>query len=218
MTVDDGAVPSAEQATVFVVDDDAGLRRAVARVIQSAGLAAETFGSADEFLRRLPYPGIGCVVLDVQMPGMSGVELQGLMASMDLDLPIVFLTAHGDVPTATQAMRKGATDFLQKPVDDEVLLATLRDSIERHRSQQVDRRRRQDATTRLERLSPRETEVLQFVVRGLLNKQIADCMGIALKTVKVHRAHVMEKLEVDSVAALVQLCVAAGMLDPRQDR
>lgn len=218
MTVGKVEERSADEATVFVVDDDASLRRALARVIQSAGLGVETFESANVFLRRLPYPGIGCVVLDVQMPGMSGVELQGLMASMDLDLPIVFLTAHGDLPTATQAMRKGATDFLQKPVDDEVLLATLRESIERHRLQHADRQRRRDAAARLGRLSQREKEVMQFVVRGLLNKQIADYMGIALKTVKVHRAHVMEKLEVDSVAALVKLCVAAGMLDPRQDR
>ncbi len=205
------------QATVFVVDDDESLRRALARLIQSAGWNVETFESAREFLQRLPYAGTGCVVLDLQMPEMTGVELQGQMVAAGIILPIVFLTAHGDVPTATHAMKKGATDFLQKPVDDDVLLAAIRESIEQHRVQHADQQLRHEVEERLARLSPREREVLQFVVRGLLNKQIADRMGIALKTVKVHRARVMEKMEVDSVAALVHLCEVRGTSSSQED-
>lgn len=197
--------------TVFVVDDDASLRRSLARLVRSAGWNVEAFASGREFLERGAYDGTGCVVMDVQMPGMTGPELHGLMTDRDISLPVVFLTGHGNLPTGVQAMKRGAVDFLTKPVDDETLLQTIRQGIERHAVGQTDQRRRQDVEVRLSRLSPREREVLTFVIGGHLNKQIADTMGISLKTVKAHRARVMEKMEADSLAELVHLCQSVGL-------
>jgi FixJ family two-component response regulator len=199
----------ADAPTIFVVDDDASLRRSLARLIRSAGWNVETFASARDFLDHRANDETGCVLMDVQMPGMTGPELHQWMT--DRALPVVFLTGHGDLPMGVQAMKRGAVDFLSKPVDDETLLQTLRSGIERHAVDQADRRRRQDIELRLARLSPREREVLELVIGGHLNKQVADKMGISLKTVKVHRARVMEKMEVDSLAALVHTCENAGI-------
>lgn len=200
------------QATVFVVDDDEAVRRGLERLLRSAGLNVETFASAPEFLERSPTSETGCVLLDVQMPGVNGPELHEGMSERGFTLPVVFLTGHGDVPTSVRAMKKGAVDFLLKPVDDEMLLGTIRQAVERHAAEQVRQRQRQDIAARLHRLSAREREVMEHVIQGRLNKQIAGDLGIAEKTVKVHRAHVMEKMEVRSVAELVHLCETASRL------
>jgi len=207
---------SASDATVFVVDDDMAVRRSLARLLRSAGLNVETFPSAREFLDRLPSARTGCIVLDVRMPGMTGPELFDQMAGKGLSLPVVFLTGHGDVPMSVQAMKKGAVDFLLKPVDDEALLHAIRQAVARHVSQQAREQERQSLEGRLRRLSAREREVMEYVIRGDLNKQIAADLGISEKTVKVHRGRVMAKMEAGSVAELVRLCEAAG-IRPRQE-
>jgi len=207
---------NASDATVFVVDDDMAVRRSLARLLRSAGLNVETFPSAREFLDRLPSAPAGCIVLDVRMPGMTGPELFDQMAGKGLSLPVVFLTGHGDVPTSVRAMKKGAVDFLLKPVDDEVLLQAIRQAVARHVSQQAREQERWSIEGRLRRLSAREREVMEYVIRGDLNKQIAADLGISEKTVKVHRGRVMAKMEAGSVAELVRLCEAAD-IRPRQE-
>ena len=202
---------STGQTTVFVVDDDKAVCRSLERLIRSAGWIVEAFASAREFLERAPSAGTGCVLLDVQMPGIAGPELHDRMLERGFTLPVVFLTAHGDVPTSVQAMKKGAVDFLLKPVDEEVLLDTIRRAVERHAAERARQKERQDIAERLHRLSSREREVMDHVIRGRLNKQIAGVLGISEKTVKVHRARVMDKMEVGSVAELVHLWDMAGM-------
>jgi len=206
---------SASKPTIFVIDDDSSVRRSLARLIHSAGWNVEPYASAREFLDRPAYAGSGCVVLDVRMPEMNGPELHEWMTAHGIFLPVIFLTAHGDLPTGIQAMKRGAVDFLQKPVDDVLLLQTIQKAIEKHGSEQKHQQQKHEVDIRLSRLSPREREVLEQVISGQLNKQIADSMGISIKTVKVHRARVMEKLEVDSLAALVHICEAAGMSFPQ---
>ena len=196
-------------ATIFIVDDDESLRRSLGRTLRAEGWNVESFATPGEFLRRPRYTGIGCVVLDVCLPGLTGPELHVEMLARGIALPVVFLTGHGDVPTSVSAMKRGAVDFLIKPVDEAILLRTIAEAVERHGAQRSAQQRRQATDDRLARLSPREHEVLNHVIAGSLNKQIAQSLGITLKTVKVHRAHVMQKMEVNSVAALVQLCEAA---------
>jgi RNA polymerase sigma factor (sigma-70 family) len=207
--------PRASKPTIFVIDDDSSVRRSLVRLINSTGWNVESHASAREFLDRPAYTGSGCVVLDVSMPEMSGPELHEWMNAHGIFLPVIFLTAHGDLPTGIQAMKRGAVDFLQKPVDDVLLLQTIQNAIEKHGSEQKRQQQKQEVDNRLSRLSPRERQVLEQVISGQLNKQIADSMGISIKTVKVHRARVMEKLEVDSLAALVHICEAAGMSFPQ---
>lgn len=206
---------SVYEAKVFVVDDDEAVRRGLVRLIRSAGWSVESFASARQFLERLPYSGIGCVMLDVQMPEMTGPELHRQMYERGLTLPVIFLTGHGDVPTSVQAMKKGAVDFLLKPVDDDVLLKTIHQAVAGHASDIKDQCERQQIEARLSRLSSREREVMEYVIRGRLNKQIAGDLGISQKTVKAHRGRVMEKMEVRSIAELVHLCERAGILASR---
>jgi RNA polymerase sigma factor (sigma-70 family) len=196
---------------VFIIDDDASVRRGLERLLRSAGWSAEGHSSADAFLRRLPYDGVGCVLLDVAMPGMTGPELQEHMMATGVSLPIVYLTGHADVPMSVRAMKKGALDILLKPVQEENLIETIRAALDKHASIQTLDRERLDITARLARLSAREREVMEEVIRGRLNKQIAAELGITEKTVKAHRARVMEKLQTRSVAALVRLCAAVGI-------
>ena len=198
-------------ASVFVIDDDPSVRRALGRLFSAAGWNIETFSSAREFIERLPHPGTGCIVLDVSMPGMTGPELHNLLSDGGFTFPVVFLTAHGDVPTGINAMKKGAVDFLLKPVDDALLLETVRNAISHHAAARGRQREREEITARLSTLSPREREVMDHVVRGRLNKQIAADMDISLKTVKVHRGRVMQKMHVRSVAELVHACEFAGI-------
>ena len=198
--------------TVYIVDDDQNFARGLGRLIRAAGWEAHAFGSAADFLAAAgDVSRAGCVLLDVRMPGMKGTELYRAMLARGMDLPVIFLTGHGDVPTSVDAMKLGAVDFLEKPVGGEVLVSTIRGALARHaeRRRQDDERREIEA--RLARLSPREREVMGHVIAGRLNKQIAADLGISLKTVKAHRAKVMEKTDAGSVAALVDMCRAAGI-------
>ena len=190
---------------VFVIDDDPSVLRAVERLLRSSGFTVETFSSPVSFLARLPYEGVACAVLDMRMPDLSGLDVQGAIATRAPAMPTVFLSGASDVPGAAAAMRKGALDFLVKPVEEAGLLDAVSRALAasaeslRHRREQADGRRR------LERLTPRERQVCDLVAKGKLNKQIASELGTSEKTVKVHRARVMKKMEVDSVAALVWL-------------
>jgi FixJ family two-component response regulator len=191
--------------TVFVVDDYAPVRRAVSRLLRAAGFAVIAFASPQEFLPQYDPRTPGCLVLDLDMPAVNGLELQRILATKGSALPIIFLSGHGDVPKSVQAMKWGASDFLTKPVNDKELLAAIRAAIEKDCAL---RRRQTDLSeirARLATLTPREREVLEHVVTGKLNKQIAGDLGTVEQTVKVHRARVMEKLKVQSVAELVRL-------------
>jgi FixJ family two-component response regulator len=198
-------------ATVFVVDDDAAVRRSLTRLLRSAGWNAEAFASADDFLERAPITGPGCVLLDVNMPGMSGLELQARMAEAGIPLPVVFLTGKGDIPMSVNAMKHGAVDFLVKPVEEDVLFQALERAVRRQAAEAASRQGRDSVMARLARLSEREREVLEGVLQGRLNKQIAFELGIAEKTVKAHRGRVMEKMEAHTIAELVHLCDAVGI-------
>ncbi len=197
--------------TILVIDDDDSVRKSLARLLRSAGLNVETFSSGEASLERAPYEGVGCIVLDVCMSGLSGTDLQARLAQNGCDIPIIFLTGHGTIPMGVAAMKQGAMDFLTKPVDDEVLLRTVRGALARHESVVRGQTEVKNARERLGTLTPRETAVLRCVLTGALNKQVAARLGIAEKTVKVHRGRVMEKLAVTSVAELVRLCAAAGV-------
>ena len=199
------------QETVFVVDDDAAVRRSLARLLRSAGLTVESFASAGEFLARDGYDGVGCIVLDVRMPDLDGMGLQARLADECDDLPVVFLTGHGDIPMSVRAMKKGAFDFLTKPVDEDVLLTTVRQALLGHRAVRVDRLEAEALRARVHTLTPREKEVLRCVVAGARNRQIAEHLGIAEHTVKIHRGRAMKKLGVNTVTALVKACQRAGI-------
>ena len=190
---------------MFIVDDDPDVLTALARRLRADGFLVETFTSPASFLDRLPHDGVACLLLDLQMPEVSGLDLQQMMAARGMTMPIVFLSGKGDVPSTAKAMREGAVDFLVKPVDEEQLLDAVTRALAK--AAQVQRRVSEQRQTneRLARLTKREREVCDLVASGLLNKQIAFQLGIAEKTIKVHRGRVMHKLEVDSVAALVRL-------------
>jgi len=190
--------------TVFVVDDYAPVRRSISRLLQAAGFAVAAFASADEFLAQFDPQTMGCLVLDVAMPALNGLELQNILEKAGSLLPIIFLTGTADIPKSVEAMKHGASDFLTKPVDDEDLLAAVRVAIEKNR---VLRQEQAELST----LTPREREVLEHVVKGQLNKQIAGDLGTVEQTVKVHRARVMHKLRLQSVAELVRLVERCGI-------
>ena len=197
--------------TVFIVDDDPSARKGLLWLVRSAGWRGEVFASAREFLARPAFSGTGCVILDVNMPGMTGLQLRDMMAERNISLPVVFLTGHGDVPMSVDAMKKGAVDFLQKPVNDEALLQAVHHAVERHAAAQVHRQEVERIQARVQRLTPRERDVLEYVIGGCLNKQIADALQIAEVTVKQHRGLVMQKMEVSSVPELVRQCETAGI-------
>ena len=197
--------------TVFVVDDYAPGRRSISRLLQAAGFAVTAFASAKEFLAQYDPQTSGCLVLDLAMPAVSGLELQGILADRGSLLPIIFLTAYGDIPKSVQAMKRGASDFLTKPVNDEDLLAAVRVAIEKHRALRREQAELSEIRARLATLTPREREVLEYVVAGKLNKQIAGELGTVEQTVKIHRAHVMQKMRVQSVAELVRMTERCGM-------
>jgi FixJ family two-component response regulator len=195
---------SAAEPTVYLVDDDAAVCRSLARLMKAVGYRARTFGSPDEFLRHYRDQGPACLVLDMKLPGMTGLELQRTLATGQWPLPIVFITGHGDVPTSVQAMKGGAVDFLPKPFLDADLLQAVAQALDRSRQQHATRQALEGVRQRLEALTQREHQVLAGVVEGKLNKQIAAELGTTEKTVKVHRGRVMEKMEATSVAALVR--------------
>ena len=197
--------------TVLVVDDDASVRKGLGRLLKSAGLEAELFESAQAFLQRKTADGPSCLVLDVQMPGLNGLALQEEMSARGMQIPIIFITGHGDIPTSVKAMKAGAIDFLPKPFEDQALLDAITGALETDRGTRRDRAEAQSIHHRLQALTPREREVFDLVITGLLNKQIAANLGAAEKTIKVHRGRVMRKMEVQSVAELVHLAERAGV-------
>ena len=200
--------------TVFVVDDDPSVLKGLSRLLRSAGWQAATYGSPDEFLRQYDPAALGCLVLDIAMPGVDGIELQRQLADAGCPLPIVFITGHGDIPTSVRAMRAGALNFLAKPVNDNDLLAAVGEAVETDR---VARRAQGDLALireRLATLTPREREVLELVVVGKLNKQIAGDLGTVEKTIKFHRAHVMEKMGARSLAELARMGERLGIGGP----
>ena len=202
--------------TIFVIDDDASVRKSLARLLDSVGFSTESFASADEFLKRERFEGIGCIILDVRMPGLSGMDLQEELNKADYGMPIIFITGHGDIPMSVQAMKKGAVDFLPKPFDEDQLLDALRKAIEKDMQAKAERAGARDILGRMEQLTPREYEILQYLITGMLNKQIAFKLGIAEKTVKIHRSRVFEKLGTRSVAELVRMAEKVGIEPPKK--
>jgi two-component system response regulator FixJ len=196
-------------ALIWIVDDDESIRRSLTRLFRSMRLPAEAFASGEELLNRPIHNGPVCLILDMQMPGLDGLALQQALAAREV--PIVFLTGHGDVPMCAEAMKAGAIDFLTKPVDDEELLAATSRALTRSVEVRKAAAQRASARALLEALTPREFEVMQRIIAGLLNKQIADELGAAEKTIKIHRGRLMEKLGVICVPDLVRLAQAAGV-------
>jgi len=201
---------------VFVVDDDASVRYAIRRLLESVGLSCETFASAIEFLARVGTTTSGCIVLDVRMPGGSGLELQQKLNDLGCDLPIIFVTGYADVPVTLRAMKAGALDVLTKPFEDQVLLDAVTQALERDRVRHAQRVELHGLRTRFETLTAREREVMALVLAGLLNKQAANVLGTAEKTVKVHRGQVMHKMEAASFADLVRMGERLGISRPGQ--
>lgn len=205
------AAPKSQiQPVVFVVDDDVSVRESLELLIQFAGWHPETFASAAEFLARPRATMPCCLVLDVSLPDLNGLELQKLIASERSDMPIIFITGHGDVPMTVQAMKAGAVEFLTKPFDDEVLLTAIRHAIERSAAVLDDQAELMTLRASYDSLTPREQEVMRLVVSGMLNKQIGLKLGISEITVKAHRGKVMQKMKLDSVADLVKTAVRLG--------
>ncbi|MEX8520382.1 MAG: response regulator transcription factor [Leptothrix sp. (in: b-proteobacteria)] len=198
---------------VFVVDDDLSVREALSSLIRSVGLRVETYPSAAEFLQRLPQPidGPACLVLDVRMPGMSGLELQRELNRAVPPLPIVFITGHGDIPMTVRAIKAGAVEFLPKPFRDQDLLDAIEQSLALAASAQREHEANRTLRERFEALTPREKEVLVLMVQGLRNKLTADRLGISEVTVKVHRHHIMEKMQAKSLPMLVGMCDRLGL-------
>ena len=191
--------------TVFVVDDDPAIRIAMQALMESVHLQHEIFGSADEFLEQFSDNRAGCLILDIRMPGLGGLELQELLVQRHSTLPIIFITGHGDVPMAVEAMQKGAVDFIQKPFRDQDLLDRIHHALKADRERRVEQRQHSEVAERVARLTNREHEVFDLVVTGKANKVIAYELGVSQRTVEIHRARVMEKMEARSLADLVKL-------------
>jgi FixJ family two-component response regulator len=200
-----------EAPTVFIIDDNPSARRGLSRLVCAAGMSAEAYGSAQAFLERKHYDGPGCILLDVQMPGLNGLELQEELVKTDYSLPIIFVSGHGDVPMTARAMKNGAVDFLTKPVDRDDLLKAIYESLAMDRENRKALSSKAKFRERLATLTPREYEVMTFVIAGMLNKQIAYELEIAEDTVKIHRGRMMRKMNVESVAELVRLTELAGV-------
>ncbi len=203
------------QPTAFIVDDDDSVRRALQRLARSVGLNVEMFSSAQEFLDSYDSSRPGCLVLDVRMPGLSGLDLQDELNVRGITIPIVFISGHGDVPMSVRAMKAGAVDFISKPFNDQALLDAIQHALAKDRRSRDEHAERSEILRRIERLTPREREVFALVVAGKLNKQIALQLGTSEKTVKVHRARVMDKMQAESLADLVLLAQAAGLCKPK---
>jgi FixJ family two-component response regulator len=200
---------------VFVVDDDPAVRKSLTRLLSAAGYAVEAFASARAFLARERYAGPCCLILDVRMPGLTGLELQEALVAAEHRMSIVFLTGHVDVPMSVKAMKGGAADLLTKPVDVKDLLAAIQRAVAKDAETLGAEARVAEIRERVKTLTPRETEVFALVVTGMLNKQIAYQLGVGEKTVKVHRARVMEKMRAGSVAELVRLADRASVIVPQ---
>lgn len=193
-------------ATVFVVDDEVAVRTSMLRLLRSAGWRPEVFSLASDLLKSAQLNSIGCILLDVQMPEMDGLELQKYMLETGISMPVIFMTGKADITMAVQAMKQGAFDFLTKPVHEDILFLQLEQAIRKHASDKVIQNRRECIISNISRLSTREVQVLEKVLQGRLNKQIAFDLNISEKTVKVHRGRVMEKMEANTVAHLAHIC------------
>lgn len=200
-----------DSATVFVVDDDSAMRQSLQFLIESHGYHVESFPSAEDFLAHYQPTMSGCLILDVRMPGMGGLKLHETLQERGSQIPVILLTAHGDVPMAVKAMRAGAFDFIEKPSNDHVLLDRIARALQRDRETRENKQEVREVESGLAELSPREREVMELVVAGMLNKQIAAQLGISIKTVEVHRARVMEKMRAESLADLVRKAILAGV-------
>jgi RNA polymerase sigma factor (sigma-70 family) len=198
-------------STVYVIDDDASVRQALRSLIRSVGLEAETFGTPHEFLQRQPSEAPSCLILDVRLPGKSGLDFQRELADAEINIPIIFITAHGDVPMSVRAMKAGAVEFLTKPFRDQDLLDAIQIGLERDRARRERESEIAALRKRLASLTAREREVLPLVVAGLLNKQIAAEIGTSEASVKVHRSQLMRKMQADSVANLVRMSAKLGI-------
>lgn len=203
------------EAVVAIVDDDPSVREGLQTLIRSAGWRTETFASAQDFLASPRVEAPSCLILDLQLPGLSGLDLQKRMAEGELEIPIVFLTGHGNIPASVQAMKAGAVEFLTKPVDEQELLQAIEEAVERDRRNRRQQAEMRDLRERYESLTAREQEVMLQVVSGLLNKQIAAELNIAEYTVKIHRGHAMRKMEAQSLADLVRMAESLGILSPK---
>jgi FixJ family two-component response regulator len=198
-------------SVVFVVDDDASMRQAIGSLIRSVGLRVETFETAQEFLQSKHLDTLGCVVLDVRLPGLSGLDLQRELIARGVSLPIIFITGHGDIPMSVRAMKAGALEFLTKPFGDQDLLDAIQKALERDRAARQQRREIAELRERFDALTSREREVIRLVVAGLLNKQIADELGTSEITIKIHRGQVLKKMGAGSPAELVRMTEKLGM-------
>jgi len=203
------------EALVFVVDDDASMRASLQDLLESVGLRVAACASAQEFLRRPRPEGPSCLVLDVRLPGLSGLELQQELAKGDLAMPIIFITGHGDIPMSVQAMKAGAVDFLSKPFRDQDLLDVVHQALARDRQARAQRAERAALRRRFEALTPRQRDVMARMVAGLLNKQIAGELGTSEATVKTHRKQVMAKMRAESLADLIRFADQLGLLPPK---
>ena len=200
---------------VCVVDDDQSTRESLSNLLRSTGLNVQTFASAHEFLTSQRPDAPSCLVLDVRLPGLSGLELQQRLAEGDMAMPIIFITGHGDIPMTVQAMKAGAVEFLSKPFRDQALLDAIQQALARDRAAHEQRAQREELRRRYHSLTPRERDVLALVVTGLLNKQIAGELGTSEASVKVHRQHVMAKMGAGSLAALVRMADRLGIPTPQ---
>jgi FixJ family two-component response regulator len=200
---------------VFIVDDDLSVRRSTERLVQSAGLKVQTFTSAKEFLKNARFEGPACLVLDVRMPGLSGMDLQRELTQAGIHIPIIFITGHGDIPMSVRAMKAGAVEFLTKPFRSRSLLDAVRAAIERDRSAHKERSETGELRQRYEQLTPREREVMALVAAGLLNKQVAGELATTERTIKFHRAHIMQKMCAESLADLVRMTEKLGLSSQR---